>query len=48
MKMPPIISQVFDDEEFTFANFYNSFLHTYLLALGEFDFEDFGARGVFS
>ena len=40
--MPEIFSKPFDND------IWNSFMHMYLLSLGEFDFENFGTRGIMS
>ena len=47
-RMPAIFREFFSESDFYFADLINSFLNTYLLALGEFDFEDFNTRGPFS
>ena len=47
-RMPAIFREFFSENDFYFSQLINSFLNTYLLALGEFDFEDFNTRGPFS
>ena len=40
--MPNIFKHPFD------SDIWNAIVHTYLLSLGEFDFDDFGQRGTMS
>ena len=47
-RMPAIFREFFSEDDFYFSQLINSFLNTYLLALGEFDFEEFNTRGPFS